>query len=212
MKKPLCQESLKLIACLSMLLDHIGMVFLPWPWLRIVGRLAFPIYCFLLCEGLRHTGSLRRYGIRLAVAAVVSEIPFDLLFFGGLTAAHQNVMITLLLGFLAATSIEKLKKPGLKLAAMILAVLLAEVLHADYGGIGVMLILAMALSREPAFWVVSMAVMFLLVGGVQIFGLLALVPIFMYSGQKGTSGPWVQRLFYLFYPAHMVVLLLLDKL
>ena len=126
------------------------MVFLPWPWLRIVGRLAFPIYCFLLCEGLRHTGSLRRYGIRLAVAAVVSEIPFDLLFFGGLTAAHQNVMITLLLGFLAATSIEKLKKPGLKLAAMILAVLLAEVLHADYGGIGVMLILAMALSREPA--------------------------------------------------------------
>lgn len=209
MKKPLNQENLKLIACISMLLDHIGAVLLPWGWLRAVGRLAFPIYCFLLREGIAHTRNARRYLLRLAAVAILSEIPFDLLFYGELTAAHQNVMFTLILGFFAVKTMGTADKLWLKILISAMAVFLAEMLHADYGGAGVLLILTMALSGNMTAWAVVMAAIFLAVGGVQIFGVLALIPIGLYSGKRTGSG---RGLYELFYPAHMVALLLLDKL
>lgn len=209
MKKPLSQEHLKLIACLSMMLDHIGAVLLPWPWLRAVGRLAFPIYCFLLCEGIKHTHNARRYLTRLVAVALLSEIPFDLLFYGELTAERQNVMFTLILGFLSVKTVKTVEKSWVKVLIVASTVLLAELLGADYGGEGVLLILSMAMARDMISWAVMMVVIFLVVGGVQIFGLLTLIPIWLYSGERTGSG---RRAFYLFYPAHMVALLLLDKL
>ena len=68
---------LKLIALLSMALDHTGAVLFPQAqWMRIIGRLAFPIYCFCLVEGYRHTSSVPRYLARLGLFALLSEIPF----------------------------------------------------------------------------------------------------------------------------------------
>lgn len=84
-KRGLSQETLKIIACVTMLLDHIGATFCPGIGLRIVGRIAFPIYCFLLAEGVHYTHSPKKYGLRLLIGALLSEIPFDLLFFGELT-------------------------------------------------------------------------------------------------------------------------------
>ena len=80
MKKGISQEGLKILACLTMLLDHIGAVFVRGYTLRIIGRIAFPIYCFLLVEGVLHTKNPRRYGLRLGIGLLLSEIPFDLLF------------------------------------------------------------------------------------------------------------------------------------
>ena len=71
-KQGLSQEGLKLIACVTMLIDHIGAAFVPWMWLRMVGRIAFPIYCFLLAEGAFYTRNPRRYGARLAVGALLA--------------------------------------------------------------------------------------------------------------------------------------------
>ena len=191
-----------------MLLDHIGAVFLPWPWLRILGRLAFPIYCFLLCEGLRHTRSLHRYLLRLGVVGLLAEIPFDLLFYGELTFVHQNVMFTLILGLLASVAVERLETPWQKAAAVVLTILAAELLGTDYGGIGVLLILTLAVGRDLRLWAVMMAVLFLAAGGVQIFGLLALIPIGLCSGRRTGWGRWWMNGFY---PAHLVALLLLER-
>ncbi|MBR1523666.1 MAG: TraX protein, partial [Lachnospiraceae bacterium] len=70
--------ALKLIAVISMLIDHTGDVLFPGTmWLRYIGRLAFPIYCFLLVEGFFHTKDLRRYMFRLLLFGLISEIPFD---------------------------------------------------------------------------------------------------------------------------------------
>ena len=207
-RKILSQDSLKAIACVSMLLDHIGAVFLPWPWLRILGRLAFPIYCFLLCEGRRHTRSLHRYLLRLGVVGLLAEIPFDLLFYGELTFVHQNVMFTLILGLLASVAVERLETPWQKAAAVVLTILAAELLGTDYGGIGVLLILTLAVGRDLRLWAVMMAVLFLAAGGVQIFGLLALIPIGLCSGRRTGWGRWWMNGFY---PAHLVALLLLER-
>ena len=100
--------TLKWIAIVSMLIDHMGAILFPqYIEMRIVGRLAFPIYCFLLAEGAVHTSNIRRYEIRLLAFACLSDIPFDLAFFGGVTLEHQNVFFTLLLGVLVIEQFQK---------------------------------------------------------------------------------------------------------
>lgn len=215
-EKRLSQEGLKLIACLTMLIDHIGAVLIPNIGLRVIGRIAFPIYCFLLCEGVEHTRDVKRYGMRLAAGALLSEIPFDLLFFGKLTWEYQSVMVTLLLGYIALLGIRQWKKTWL----LIPAALLAELLCADYGGLGVLLIAVIAMT-DNILRTVLMALVFFFMGGyalnlgilevpIQLFALLALIPMGLYSGKKTTSSRSAQWGFYLFYPVHMVILLLLK--
>lgn len=219
MKKGLSQEWLKGIACLTMLIDHVGAVFF-WQYrlLRVIGRLAFPIYCFLLAEGVAHTHSPVRYGLRLAVGAVLSEIFFDYLFYGGLTMQHQSVMITLLLGFLMALWMKK----GGRVLPLLLCFVAAELLGTDYGGWGIALIWLFVITRgAPLRWLeqlCGMAIIFwemnsakVWLGGVgipiQMFALLAMIPIMLYTGRKASSSRLLQWCFYLFYPLHLAVLL-----
>lgn len=223
-KKGLSQEGLKLIACVTMLIDHIGAVLVPHMGLRVIGRLAFPIYCFLLAEGIAHTRNPKKYGLRLAVGALLAELPFDLLFFGQPTLAHQSVMMTLLLGFLMAMWAKKRGKILLPFAVCFFA---AELLGTDYGGIGVALVGLFVVSGEKPhkflIQLIGMVVLMLLMGSVevtvgivnvpiQMFAVLAMVPIYFYSGKKVTGNIWVQRVFYLFYPVHLAVLLLIVTL
>ena len=116
-KKIFSQEGLKILACVTMLLDHIGAVFMPsyanyslYYALRIVGRLAFPIYCFLLAEGVAHTKNPVKYGLRLLLGVFLAEVPFDLAFSGGIDWGSQSVMVTLILGFGMALIMNKLDR------------------------------------------------------------------------------------------------------
>ncbi len=121
------QDALKLTACAVMLLDHIGggiLEQLPpdrfsnpavYLWaadvdlvLRLIGRISFPIFAWLLVQGVVHTSSLPRYAFRLFVFALISELPFDLLFFQRPTGLHQNIFWTLLLGVLALWAVRSL--------------------------------------------------------------------------------------------------------
>lgn len=217
-RKSLAQETLKWIACVTMLIDHIGAVFLPGYGLRIIGRISFPIFCFLLAEGARHTRSPGKYALRLAISAAVSEVPYDLLFYGGIHWQHQSVMVTLLIGLLTLVWMSRLKR--FPFLPMLLGFGLAELSGGDYGCWGVALIILFALTAEyeQQHWIqlLAMAAIFLLMNStripvlgipIQLFGLLAMVPIGLYSGRKATANPWIQRGFYLFYPIHLFILL-----
>ncbi|MBQ7801704.1 MAG: TraX protein [Oscillospiraceae bacterium] len=224
-KKGLSQEGLKIIACVTMLLDHIGAVFCSGVGLRIVGRLAFPIYCFLLAEGVCHTKNPKKYALRLLVGALLSELPFDLLFFGEITPAHSSVMVTLLIGFLYLWAAKGTDRAGLKVLLAIPFVLLAELLGSDYGGAGVVMIALFAFTREVPhsrlIQAAGLTALCWLMGGmtvrigafrlpVEMFAVAALIPIFCYSGRKATASRAVQWIFYLFYPAHLTALLLIQ--
>lgn len=238
MKRKLSQEGLKTLAVVTMLIDHIGAVILLqlfydthsrmvleiYELLRTIGRLAFPIYCFLLVEGFHHTRSPKGYGLRLAIAAILSEIPFDLAFSGGWDWSHQNVMITLLLGLCALQLMTKASHWIGKILVAVPFMLLAEWLQTDYGFDGVLLMVLFGLVRQlPNRWLWhALSIWFVFspshlmalnwLGGISVtiqeWAVLAAIPIALYSGEKRSRSKVLQWAFYLFYPVHLTILYL----
>lgn len=244
-KRRLPQEVLKLIACLSMLLDHIGAVIVLdsfyqasninkgallelYEALRMVGRLAFPIYCFLLTEGHTYTRDAKRYGLRLLIAAALSELPYDLVLCGGINWKRQSVMVTLLLGFLMLETMKKCPKLPLKLLTMVPFAILAELLKADYGADGILTIALFALTRGLShagvlqffgLWFIfspNHLMMLNWLGGISLttqeLAALSIVPIALYDERKITGSKALQWGFYLFYPAHLLLLYFVGSL
>ena len=231
-KKILSQECLKIIACVTMLVDHMGAVFMPstagysvYYAMRIIGRLAFPIYCFLLAEGVAHTKNPVKYGLRLFIGVLLAEIPFDLALFGRFAWGHQSVMVTLLLGFGMALVMQKLDRT--KLVPVIAFAFLAELFQTDYGAWGIFMIALFVMTRERkdrnnlqligmliiCYFMNSAAIpIFGIRVPVELFAVLALVPIFLYSGKKSTTSKGVQTAFYLFYPVHLLMLYIIAKM
>ena len=95
-------NALKILAMAFMLLDHLWATIIPDnQWMTCVGRLAFPIFAFMISEGYVHTSDFKKYAKRLLIFGLISEIPFNLMSAGGFFFPfHQNVMFTLLLGLL----------------------------------------------------------------------------------------------------------------
>ena len=219
------QEILKLIACLTMLIDHTGTVFLPYPILRIIGRIAFPIYAFLLCQGLMHTRHPGKYLLRLLLVLVITELPFDFLFHGGITFQYQNAMLTLLLGLLMGLCIRKTASRLMQLLLVIPFALLAHIARGSYGSYGICIIAlfifspctphprlteALVLGTLGLFMSESAVLIFGIPIPIQLFALLALIPVALYNGKKSTASPVIQWSFYLFYPVHLIILFLLK--
>ncbi len=204
---------LKCIAMVCMLVDHTGAVLFPqYRILRIIGRLAFPIYCFLLVEGAMHTRDIRKYELRLFGFALISEIPFDLAFRSGLDWSHQNVFFTLLLGVIAIDLAQQFKNKISIVLIFPVMIVIAEFLNTDYGGKGIVFILCYYLLYEKK---VIKQLMFafeniLLYGlGIQIYACLAVVPMLLYNGRKGPS---LKYFFYAFYPLHLLILYLITRI
>ena len=131
--------TLKLIAMISMVFDHVGDLFFPellWP--RAIGRLAMPIFAFCIAEGYAHTRDKRKYLLRMGIFALVSEIPFDLAFEGKIGLGHQNIMLTFFLSILALMLYDAIrgsdgeggKKPVGRILLGLLAVLTMAALAA----------------------------------------------------------------------------------
>lgn len=244
-KRGLSQEGLKVIACLTMLVDHIGAtiiltqlrqsvgaekaMLLEWyEILRTVGRISFPIFCFLLSEGAARTHDPKRYGLRLLIAAVLSEIPYDLAFYGEINWLHQNVMVTLLLGFVMLRMMEKCRGWLWKLLIILPFAVMAEWLCADYGAEGILVIAVFALTREVPYkhllqffllWFIFSPSHLMILSWlnqftitVQEWAALAVLPIALYDSRKVTKSKAVQWAFYLFYPAHLMGLYLLQTI
>ena len=195
---------LKILALTAMTLDHVGAVLLPQVrLLRMVGRLAMPIYCFLLGEGLRHTRSLPRYLGRLLALALLSEWPFDLAFSSGVNWGYQNVFFTLVLG-LTALALVRTGRRGAWIGAAGLA-MLAHSLHTDYGWYGVVLTLLLGSRADRTITAAGMALLTLSAFGfsIQLWALAALPLLWSYHGEQGR---WLGFWTYLYYPAHLLLL------
>lgn len=230
--KGLPQEILKLIACITMLIDHFGATIvaqLAIPGVvplyfacRIVGRLAFPIYCFLLVEGMQHTRDPKKYLLRLGIGILLAELPFDLIFENGITWQYQSVMVTLTLGAVMLLCMGKVENRWMKPLIVIPFAILAELCNCDYGGWGLAMIGVFALFDRPAPQFLGL----LLINGlmnsagvnlfgirvsVQLFAVLAMIPIACYSGVKLTRSKALQWGFYLFYPVHLLILWLIQE-
>ena len=136
----LSSNALKLAACVCMAVDHIGIVFMDNNYImRAVGRLAFPVFAFLLVQGLMRTSDVRRYLLRLGIFAVVSEIPFDLAMHDTIWyPGAQNILFTLTAGLFAIYAMDSRGPIGRwKVEIALAAALLAEFLRFDYGMAGV---------------------------------------------------------------------------
>lgn len=212
---------LKLIAVIAMLIDHAAFVFAPsimglhqplfgtsytiYFLMRKIGRLAFPLFCFLLAEGFAHTKNRVKYGLNLLIFAVISEIPYNLMRSGNiLDPNHQNVYVTLLVGFLLLCLWDSSWRNWLKTVIMVVAVFAISYVHADYGRNGVLLILLLYILREQKLLRGVLALP-LLSGGYAAW--CAFVPIGLYNGKRGfISGKVMKYAFYAFYPVHILLL------
>lgn len=205
---------LKIIALLTMFIDHYGAIFQNDIMIyRVIGRIAFPIYCFLLVEGYIHTSNVKKYATRLFIFALISEIPFDLAFYNNIGLKHQNIFFTLFIGLAAIYFIDnKENKYNFNKSAVIIAAcLLAIVLSTDYDAMGIIYILFLFFTRnndkvkrfKTIFLV--MFIVNLTSSVLQQFSLLALIPIYFYNGEAGPKNKVVQILFYAAYPLHLLI-------
>ena len=213
-------RTLKTIALISMLIDHTGCALFPHlAILRYLGRLAFPIYCFLLTEGALHTKDIRKYIFRLLIFALVSEIPFDLALMDGrlFYMKHQNVFFTLAIGVAMIGICEYLGRrisPGkvwiLHVAVFAAAALIAEYAEVDYHARGIMVIAAFYFFRNEAaikYFLVAMVLFYM--GGKEPAAVISLLLIDLYNGKRGSQPAALKYGFYAFYPVHLTILYLI---
>lgn len=227
MKKGFSSTALSILAAVCMVEDHFAAAFLSqtafYIPLRSIGRMTFPIFLFLLTQGVKHTASKPRYLARLAVFAVISELPFDLLFYRKhFYPYHQNTLFTLAVCAFALMLLEKYKaSPAKAMLGFSFCAIAANIFYADGGALAVFLAVFMcgsAYSRAAALFVFS-AVNNILSGsnpvnGIYIWNMAALIPISLYNGERGGENwPFLLRKwgFYLFYPLHLTALLLISQ-
>lgn len=230
--------SLHMIAMAIMLIDHCKKVFPDVALLPSIGRIAFPIFAFLIVEGYFHTRDLGKYAQRLLLFAVLAEIPADLMSRGQfLYEGHQNVLWTFLIGlgliYINETA-KEIGKPVLRVIAAVGTVVVGYyvgmITKVDYSQAGVLTVLTFYFFRGRRWWcylgqLVSLVYLhcvelagymltFTLFGQTVSFprqglALLALVPIWLYRGEQGRKSKWFQYFCYAFYPVHMLVVAVL---
>lgn len=246
---------LKIIAVIAMTIDHTASIIGQWGLMemgmsqpvsyelvsimRNIGRIAFPLYAFLIAEGAARTRSMPKYLARLTLFAVISE-PFfyfafhrvELTWSGFLENLSRgnlnNVFFTLALGAAAIFLYQKLEEKTAQrrwlmfVPASLLLIFAAGYVGSDYGMMGVLLIIALYLAKTKwqkclviVFWALSLYVISYgaYVSGYNvmqgIFAVLSCVPVWLYNGKRGKPVKWS---FYVYYPAHLLVLTCLGQL
>ena len=248
-------SALKVIAVLAMVLDHLCKIILQWLvanyWsgmvsggqmtlerfqqidefirfrLQSIGVLAFPLFCFLLSEGFHYTRSRKRYLLSMLAFALISELPFDIAFFGRLAKLsgtfpfyfnYQNVFFTLFLGLLTLVCLEKLSSKSAaradKIRAAVLQILcaagfaaIAELIHCDYGMQGILYIATFYVCRKHRIYQVLLFLLaYMAATGNQppLCILLSCLLMLLYNGKRGKLKE--KYFFYIFYPAHILIL------
>lgn len=209
---------LKIIALSTMIIDHYGSIFYSGVnSYRIIGRLAFPIYAFLLVEGYMHTSDVKKYAKRLLLFALISEIPFDLALYGKLGFRHQNIFFTLFIALVAMYFIERKEGYDLNNGFIIaISFLFATTLSVDYNFIGIIYILTFYFTRNLSkgerilkAGLILFLTNLLFTSPLQQFSIFALLLLYFYNGELGPKNKIIQSLFYIMYPLHLLVFYLI---
>lgn len=217
-------NTLKIIAILSMFIDHLSVWLVPRGTpldiaLHTIGRLAAPIMCYLIAEGFAHTSNVSKYMFRLFVFAVISHFPF-VLFFGLAWWQGTSVIWDLLMGLIALSICKNNRIPVWgQICAVAACCLLAWT--ADWNYIGVLWVVCFGLFRTrfnlqmlgfAAIGILLYIIPGLAAGGsaaVFRFGILLAIPLFaLYNGSRGRKSNLIKWGFYIFYPLHLIVLYL----
>ncbi len=220
-QKFISADLLKWIALVTMFIDHTGAAILEkipqyhttsWCYpldmtFRMIGRLAFPIYCFLLVEGFWKTHNRKKYARNLLLFAIVSEIPFEVSFMGGLNIGFHNVYWTLLLGLLLMMVLEwiKSKYPDKYSPLAIIAVVpfatIAQLVYTDYAAIGVLLIFILYQTHQERK---KQSILGAVAMCYEITAPISFILTYYYNGERKNKR--FKYVFYLFYPAHLLFL------
>lgn len=204
-------SGLKLIALLTMLTDHIGITY-DLELFRMIGRLSFPIYAFLIVNGFNYSKNIKRYLSRLLLFAVISEIPFQLFKYNHINLSAGNVFFTLSLGLIAINWLNRCKNKILKFSGVFLICICSELLCSDYGFRGILLVVIFYLFRNRRLMqFIFMSLLW--IGSYRlngIFGLISLVFIWIYNPRKHIKRKISKYFFYWFYPVHLLVLYLFS--
>lgn len=209
--KEITGMQLKVLALITMTIDHIGAILFPEQiWMRVIGRIAFPLYCFLLVEGFTYTSNRKEYLKRLLIFALISEIPYDMAFFGNIVDfRRQNVFFTLFLGFLIMYFCEYASSDISRYMMCFVGLILSGILRTDYSFFGIATILIFYLLREQKFTAIIVeSIMNILEFSVQSAAVLAFIPIYFYKGKQGKK--LFQLGFYAFYPIHIMILYIIK--
>ena len=227
--------SLHIMAMVFMLCDHLWGTVLPGnDWLTCIGRVAFPIYAFLIVEGYFYTKDLKKYVKRLLVFAVLSEIPFNLAMGSRIFyPIHQNVLWSFLISIGLIHWNEKVKEKQVwkrvfvVIASVCIGYIGGLITFVDFYNAGILTVLVFYYFRNKKWWCYAAQLVclwyinFELLGGysyeVQMFGethfiarqgiaVLALIPIWLYQGKQGYHSSGWQYFCYAFYPLHLLIL------
>ncbi len=224
--KGLSSNTLKIIGAVTMVIDHIGYILLPnLVIFRIIGRISFPIFSYLICEGCRYTKNKKKYLLRMLILGVVTSAAYIIVN----REIYLSVPITFSLSILLIFTLQNIKN-GQELkdkllhlgvfAFLLFAVfVLSRFISVDYGFTGVVLPLfptfvnmldnsksnkILLFKKEFAGFCVGLLAICVLSRGIQVFSLISLIFLAFYNGEKGIKLP--KYFFYIFYPAHLVIL------
>ncbi|MEW9096059.1 MAG: TraX family protein [Clostridiaceae bacterium] len=240
-KRGLSGSTLKIMAVISMLIDHIAAVlilvgiyykFIPYAentamyyssnlktiyrLMRAVGRISFPIFCFLLVEGYIHTSNKKKYALRLFIFALISEIPFNLAFGNKIfipASRLNNVFFTLFLGVCVMYIIEFINNKKINKVATAIAIIativvfgvIAKFIRCDFNYYGILCIALFYIFRENRLLQILSGIIVFSYLAIGSFGIiyLSLLAIYFYNGQRGLK---IKYFFYIFYPSHLLIL------
>lgn len=221
------RNTLKYIAVIAMLTDHIALAFIGMNnpagvIMRVIGRLTAPIMCYFLAEGFFHTRSKKKYGTRLLAFALISQVPFSYLLTGRLLSSRLNMMFTLFFCFMILVCFEKIGNRFLRILACLGIFLLCT--KSDWGIVAPLWVIVFTAFRDDKkkmnicylivclFWTARSISLAVGDGDIWYSGLwqagtiLALPILSIYNGEPGKSSKLSKWFFYWFYPIHILII------
>ncbi len=217
-------NQLKIIALISMTVDHIGLYFFPhYMIFRYIGRIAFPVFAYMIAEGCKYTKNRKKYLITVAIVGFICQVVYSI----ATRSLYQNIFITFLLSISLIYIFDNAKKKRSKASyfyaflSMGAVFFICEILpglipetgfQIDYGFIGVLLpVLVYNMKTKTQKLLITAGMLFVLtitLGKWQLFNLLSLPLLYFYNGKRGKRN--LKYLFYIYYPVHLAVIFVVN--